>query len=153
MGNTYPMDRLQGWTIPVPDDDDKSCEGSEGLNTGELNLGDAQTEISQATTAQSPKWVCLILQNLNMVVGNPSSRCYANAPRRAFCWMCAYLAEFNREAWGVIKMPYKPLWNSMTQWTSNAYQDSTFCGKSTTSTWKGMLQISFIPSGFNPKPE
>ena len=45
----------------------------------------------------------LLLQNLSMVVGNPSARCYANAPWRAFCWMCAYLAEFNRDPWGVIK--------------------------------------------------
>lgn len=42
----------------------------------------------------------LILQNLCVIVGNPSSRCYANAPWRAFCWMCAYL---NREPWGTIK--------------------------------------------------
>ena len=45
----------------------------------------------------------LLLQNLSMVVGNPSARCFANAPWRAFCWMCAYLAEFNRDPWGVIK--------------------------------------------------
>ena len=38
-----------------------------------------------------------------MVVGNPSARCFANAPWRAFCWTCAYLAEFNRDPWGVIK--------------------------------------------------
>ena len=45
----------------------------------------------------------LLLQNLTMVVGNPSTRCFANAPWRAFCWMCAYLAEFNRDPWGVVK--------------------------------------------------
>ena len=45
----------------------------------------------------------LILQNLTMIIGNPSTRCYANAPWRAFCWMCAYLAEFNLEPWGTVK--------------------------------------------------
>ena len=45
----------------------------------------------------------LALQNLSMIIGNPDARCYANAPWRAFCWMCAYLAEFNREPWGAIK--------------------------------------------------
>ena len=45
----------------------------------------------------------LILQNLTMIIGNPSTRCYANAPWRAFCWMRAYLAEFNLEPWGTVK--------------------------------------------------
>ena len=39
----------------------------------------------------------LLMQNLSVVVGNPSARCYANAPWRAFCWMCAYLAEFTQQ--------------------------------------------------------
>ena len=34
-----------------------------------------------------------ILQNLSMPVGNPSARCYANAPWRAFRWTCALLQE------------------------------------------------------------
>ena len=38
-----------------------------------------------------------------MIIGNPSARCYANAPWRAFCWMGACLVEFNREPWGTIK--------------------------------------------------
>ena len=34
-----------------------------------------------------------ILQNLTMTVGNPSVRCFANAPWRAFTWVCALLQE------------------------------------------------------------
>ena len=37
----------------------------------------------------------VILQNLTMAVGNPSARCYANAPWRAFTWTCALLQETN----------------------------------------------------------
>lgn len=48
----------------------------------------------------------LILQNLTMIIGNPSARCYANAP-----WMRAYLAEFNMEPWGTLK-------DAVSQWTS-----------------------------------
>ena len=38
-----------------------------------------------------------ILQNLTMTVGNPSARCYANAPWRAFTWTCALLQETNTQ--------------------------------------------------------
>ena len=41
-----------------------------------------------------------ILQNLSMSVGNPSSRCFANAPWRAFTWTCALLQETHTEPWG-----------------------------------------------------
>lgn len=34
-----------------------------------------------------------LLQNLSTTVGNPSARCYANAPWRAFTWTCALLQE------------------------------------------------------------
>ena len=37
---------------------------------------------------------------ISMTVGNPSSRCYANAPWRAFTWTCALLQETHTEPWG-----------------------------------------------------
>ena len=40
VGNTYPRDSNQGWTIPVPDDDDRSWEGSEGLFVGGDKIGE-----------------------------------------------------------------------------------------------------------------
>ena len=45
-----------------------------------------------------------ILQNLTMTVGNPSARCYANAPWRAFTWTCALLQETNTQPWGNLQM-------------------------------------------------
>ena len=45
-----------------------------------------------------------ILQNLTMVVGNPSVRCFANAPwRRAFTWVCALLQETSTQPWGTLQ--------------------------------------------------
>ena len=44
-----------------------------------------------------------ILQNLTMAVGNPSARCYANAPWRAFTWTCALLQETNTQPWGNLQ--------------------------------------------------
>ena len=44
-----------------------------------------------------------ILQNLTMVVGNPSVRCYANAPWRAFTWVCALLQETSTQPWGTLQ--------------------------------------------------
>ena len=44
-----------------------------------------------------------ILQNLTMTVGNPSARCYANAPWRAFTWTCALLQETNTQPWGNLQ--------------------------------------------------
>ena len=44
-----------------------------------------------------------ILQNLTMVVGNPSLRCFANAPWRAFTWVCALLQETSTQPWGTIQ--------------------------------------------------
>ena len=44
-----------------------------------------------------------ILQNLSMTVGNPSSRCFANAPWRAFTWTCALLQETHTEPWGTLQ--------------------------------------------------
>ena len=43
-----------------------------------------------------------ILQNLSMAVGNPSSRCFANAPWRAFTWTCGLLQETHTEPWGTL---------------------------------------------------
>ena len=40
-----------------------------------------------------------ILQNLSMTVG---SRCFANAPWRAFTWTCALLQETHTEPWGTL---------------------------------------------------
>ena len=45
-----------------------------------------------------------ILQNLTMTVGNPSARCYANAPWRAFTWTCALLQETNAQPWGNLQL-------------------------------------------------
>ena len=44
-----------------------------------------------------------ILQNLSMTIGNPSARCYANAPWRAFAWTCALLQETNTQPWGNLQ--------------------------------------------------
>ena len=54
-------------------------------------------EPAYATTTE------VILQNLTMTVGNPSARCYANAPWRAFTWTCALLQETNTQPWGNLK--------------------------------------------------
>ena len=37
-----------------------------------------------------------------MAIGNPSSRCYANAPWRAFTWICGLLQETHTEPWGTL---------------------------------------------------
>lgn len=50
-----------------------------------------------ATTAD------LLMQNLTMIIGNPSQRCFANAPWRAFTWLCAFLQEHNLQPWGTIR--------------------------------------------------
>ena len=44
-----------------------------------------------------------IRQNLTMKVGNPSARCFANAPWRAFTWTCALLQETNTQPWGNLQ--------------------------------------------------
>ena len=44
-----------------------------------------------------------ILQNLTMAVGNPSVRCFANAPWRAFTWVCALLQETSTQPWGTLQ--------------------------------------------------
>ena len=44
-----------------------------------------------------------ILQNLTMVVGNPSVRCFANAPWRAFTRVCALLQETSAQPWGTLQ--------------------------------------------------
>ena len=44
-----------------------------------------------------------ILQNLTMVVGNPSLRRFANAPCRAFTWVCALLQETSTQPWGTLR--------------------------------------------------
>lgn len=44
-----------------------------------------------------------LLQNLTMTVGNPSARCYANAPWRAFTWTCALLQETSAQPWGTLQ--------------------------------------------------
>ena len=44
-----------------------------------------------------------ILQNLTMAVGNPSVRCFANAPWRAFTWICALLQETSTQPWGALQ--------------------------------------------------
>ena len=44
-----------------------------------------------------------ILQNLTMVVGNPGLRCFANAPWRAFTWVCALLQETSAQPWGTLQ--------------------------------------------------
>ena len=39
---------------------------------------------------------------LHDCLGNPSSRCFANAPWRAFTWTCALLQETHTEPWGTL---------------------------------------------------
>ena len=38
-----------------------------------------------------------------MVVGNPSVLCFANAPWRAFTWVCALLQETSTQPWGTLQ--------------------------------------------------
>ena len=45
----------------------------------------------------------LLTQNLTMVVGNTSQRCFANASWRAFTRLCAFLQEHNLQPWGTIR--------------------------------------------------
>ena len=57
---------------------------------------------------QRPLYDCatttdLLTQNLTVIVGNPSQRCFANAPWRAFTWLCAFLQEHNLQPWGTIR--------------------------------------------------
>ena len=59
--------------------------------------GKAPTQSTFASTAEC------ISQNLTMTVGNPSARCYANAPWRAFTWTCALLQETNTQPWGNLQ--------------------------------------------------
>lgn len=72
--------------------------------------------------------------DLNMIVGNPSSRCYANAPWRAFCWMCAYIWLNSTEPWGVIKEAVQ----TSLELSEHAYLAFMNCGANITSTWKVM---------------
>ena len=60
--------------------------------------GKAATQSTFASTTEC------ILQNLTMTVGNPSARCYANAPWRAFTWTCALLQETNMQPWGNLQL-------------------------------------------------
>ena len=77
----------------------------------------------------------LLLQNLSMVVGNPSARCFANTPWRAFCWMCAYLAEFNRDPWGVIKDAVQTLDEITWQELMNCWANQALGSISVTTRW------------------
>ena len=52
-----------------------------------------------------------VLQNLSMTVGNPSSRCYANAPWRAFTWTSALLQETHTEPWAISIQLCKNHWS------------------------------------------
>ena len=64
------------------------------------------TSTSTPTTAGMQNYATstdCILQNLTMVVGNPSLRCFANAPWRAFTWVCALLQETSTQPWGTLQ--------------------------------------------------
>ena len=78
----------------------KLTGGASGGHTASIETWETNQAMSTNVYASTTD---LLMQNLCIVVGNPSTRCYANAPWRAFCWMCAYLAEFNREPWGTLK--------------------------------------------------
>ena len=83
---------------------DPATPGAHGQTFLSLTGGASSFSSSSATSsATGTKDMSHILQNLTMVIGNPSTRCYANAPWRAFCWMCAHLAEFNMQPWGTLK--------------------------------------------------
>ena len=90
---------------------------------------------------------------LSMVVGNPSARCFANAPWRAFCWMCAYLAEFNRDPWGVIKDAVQTSLELSEPVDIQRLLDYTNSGRNTTSTLKVMLPTLCILCGSTHKQE
>ena len=62
-----------------------------------VHIRGGATETTVSTTATQPRQSTMqdyatstdcILQNLTMAVGNPSARCYADAPWRAFTWVC-----------------------------------------------------------------
>ena len=70
--------------------------GANRLQETKITTG-AQMQGTFASTTEC------ILQNLTMTVGNPSARCYANAPWRAFTWTCALLQETNTQPWGNLQ--------------------------------------------------
>lgn len=57
----------------------------------------------------------LLMQNLTMVIGNPSQRCYANAPWRAFTLSCRSAIS---NLGGAYVMQSKKVWKAWTLWTS-----------------------------------
>ena len=71
--------------------------GHNHLHTENKTIAGAQMQGTFAPTTE-----CM-LQNLTMAVGNPSARCYANAPWRAFTWTCALLQETNAQPWGNLQ--------------------------------------------------
>ena len=72
-----------------------------GATSTEVTTGSSpQTETGMQNYATSTD---CILQNLTMVVGNPSVRRYANAPWRAFTWVCALLQETSTQPWGTLQ--------------------------------------------------
>ena len=74
----------QGWSIPTSPD-------------GHTTQAAHRMQRTYSSTAEC------ILQNLSMTVGNPSARCYANAPWRAFTWTCALLQETHTQPWGNLQ--------------------------------------------------
>ena len=82
----------------------------------------------------------LLMQNLTMIVGNPSQRCFANAPWRAFTWLCAFLQEHNLQPWGTVREAVQESLEPVRQLTCNGYPVSNH--SSTTSMCKGMLATS-----------
>ena len=110
-GEQQPFEALHEIQSPVLTQSVTGCATAHGSCLKLTGGAPEPTSTTWATDGRSPSMSTqyyasttdLLMQNLSMVVGNPSARCYANAPWRAFCWMCAYLAEFNRDPWGVIK--------------------------------------------------
>ena len=69
-------------------------------STDDTNDSATQTATGMQNYATSTD---CILQNLTMVVGNLSVRRFANAPWRAFTWVCALLQETSTQPWGTLQ--------------------------------------------------
>ena len=63
----------------------------------------AATTINQRVLYDYATSTDLLMQNLTMIVGNLSQRCFANAAWRAFTWLCAFLQEHNTQFWGTVR--------------------------------------------------
>ena len=94
----------------LPDSEHGPLLGAPGPDVVSIQGGGKKTSTAVSTAKHTGKMdpsyastTECILQNLTMSVGNPSARCFANAPWRAFTWTCALLQETNTQPWGNLK--------------------------------------------------